>query len=217
MNNNTSWKKDYLRYKDFFLNILSLYNTKPNLKIYLELILSISTVILFSIFAIRPTILTIIELNKEIKAKEEISLKLNQKIKNLQTVSNLLQTESENLLYIDQAVPKKANPEVLIKYVENLSKENSLQLISLTSSNILLIGKEMGNKKKSDFVKLPNDSNELPLTVSLSGSYQNAFSFLQKFENFRQPIKIDSFIMNSNTVDGNSVVVLTITGRVPIL
>ena len=70
------WKRDYSRYKEFFLNIWRVYNTKPSLKIYLELILSLSTVAVFAVFAIKPTVLTIIELNKEISSKEETISKL---------------------------------------------------------------------------------------------------------------------------------------------
>jgi len=75
-----SWKDNYARYKDFFLNILRVYYAKPNIKIYLELILSLTTIVIFSIFAIKPTVLTIIELNKEIQAKEETVRKINQKL-----------------------------------------------------------------------------------------------------------------------------------------
>ncbi len=52
----TGWKKDYTRYKDFFLNVLNAYNNKPNLKIYLELFLSLTTIVAFSIFAINQFI-----------------------------------------------------------------------------------------------------------------------------------------------------------------
>jgi len=79
---NDNWKKGYSRYKELFLNTIHLYYSKPNIKIYLELILSITTIICFSLFAIKPTILTIIQLNKEIKSKEETLAKINQKISN---------------------------------------------------------------------------------------------------------------------------------------
>ena len=205
---NNGWKKDYLRYKDFFLSVANVYKTKPNLKIYLELILSLSTILVFSLFAIKPTILTIIELNKEIKAKQETSLNLKQKIKNLQTANNLMQSELENIMYIHQAIPDNATPETLIKQIENLAKENSLQILGFSTSDVTLLGKDAENKKVQ---------NELPFTFSARGTYQNIFLFLTTLENLRRPIKFDSFIINSNISEEGKVLVFTITGSVPYL
>ncbi|MDP3918237.1 MAG: hypothetical protein Q8Q30_03630, partial [Candidatus Woesebacteria bacterium] len=105
------WRKDYLRYKGFFLDILAIYKSRPNLKVYLELMLSLGTIVIFSIYAIKPTVLTIIELNNEIKSKENIVLLLTQKISDLKIASNILQKESANLEFIDDAVPTGANVE----------------------------------------------------------------------------------------------------------
>lgn len=205
---NNTWKKNYLRYKDFFLSIANVYKTKPNLKIYLELILSLVTIIVFSLFAVKPTVLTIIDLTKEIKAKEETSIKLKQKIKNLQIASNLMQNSVQDIQYVEQAVPKNTNPEILVKQIEALANENSLQILGLSSSDIILSGIEPENKK----VK-----NEVPFTFSATGTYPNIFLFLNKIENLRRPIKFDSFAINSNTTEGGKIIILTITGKVPYL
>lgn len=212
-----SWKRDYVRYKDFFLNIVSAYNAKPNLKIYLELILSLSTVAIFSFFAIRPTILTIVELSKELKEKEETSALLQKKIADLQVAGATLQRESQNTIFVDQAVPEKASPEIFVKQVETLATQNSLTVLGFSSSDVPLVGRPEINKKAAGLKKLPNNANELPFTFSASGSYQNIFNFVTQIENLRRPIKFDSFIVSSNTTDSGKVIVLTIAGRVPFL
>lgn len=213
----SSWKKDYLRYKDFFLNVLNTYNQKPNLKIYLELILSITTITVFAFFAIKPTVLTIIELNKEINAKTVTSIALKQKIKNLQTASSVLQQESQNIQYINQAIPKHDDLEVLVRQVENLLTESSLQILGFSSSDIIIFGSKADVKKTSDVEKLSGDANELPFSFSASGSYPNILLFLTKIENLRRPIKIDSITINTNIVEDGKIIVLTVTGRAPFL
>lgn len=213
----SGWKKDYLRYKDFFLNVLNTYNQKPNLKIYLELILSLSTISIFAFFAIKPTILTIIELNKEIGAKITTSTALKQKIKNLKTASDILQQESQNIHFINQAVPKNDDLEVLVKQVENLLTESSLQILGFSSADIIIFGNKADVKKTSDVQKLSDDANELTFSFSASGSYQNILLFLTKIENLRRPIKIDSITINSSFVENGKVIVLIVTGRVPFL
>ena len=190
------WKKDYLRYKDFFLNVLRLYKSKPNFKIYLELILSLSAMVIFSIFAIRPTIITIIGLNKEIRGKEETVVKLKQKIKNLQTASMTLQAEANRLPLIIQAVPNLASPEVFVKQIENIASQNGVIILKLSASE---------------------EINELPFSISVTGHYASLSSFLKSVENLRRPVKFDSFAIISSVADLEKVLTLTITGKLPYL
>jgi Tfp pilus assembly protein PilO len=199
------WRKDYLRYKGFFLDILAIYNSRPNLKAYLELILSLGTIVIFSIYAIKPTVLTIVELNNEIKSKENTVLLLTQKISNLKIASNLLQKESQNLEIIDNAVPTGANVELLVKQIEKIALDNSVAIRNFSSANIFLKG---NSDKKVE--------SELPVSFSITGNYQNLFQFLQTIENLRRPFRIDSFVFNSNiTADNEKFIVLTISGNVP--
>lgn len=199
------WRKDYLRYKGFFLDILAIYNSKPNLKTYLELMLSLGTIMIFAVYAIKPTVLTIIELNNEIKSKENTVSLLIQKITNLKTASNILQKESQDLEFIENAVPSNADVEQLINQIEKIAVNNSVAIRNLSSSNVFLKG---NSDKKIE--------NELPLSFSITGNYQNLFQFLQTIETFRRPFKIDSFVFNSNiTADNEKFIVLTISGSVP--
>lgn len=212
------WKKDYTRYKGFFLDILNVYNSKPNLKIYLELILSLSTIIIFAIFAIKPTILTIVEINNEIKGKEATIAKLEKKLSDLQKASSLLQNQSQNLKLIDESVPTNADIEKAIRQIEILSSNNSVKLSSLTSADLILKGTADKKKKNSELKSLPNSSNELPISFSVSGEYQNLYLFLQSIENLRRPLKMDSFIFASTkSTDDKKLITLTITGRLPFL
>lgn len=213
MNNN--WRKDYFRYKNYFTSIVALYNTKPNLKIYLELILSLTTIIVFSFFAIRPTILTIIELNKEIASKENTIQLLKIKVKDLQTASSVLQTNIEGIRIISQAVPESANQDTLIRQLESMADVNSLKIIGLTTFDIVLIGDD--EKKKNTNELVSKDSEELSFTLSLTGDFNEIFSFVKMIENLRRPVKIDIITVNTVTKDDNKEIVMTITGRVPFL
>lgn len=214
------WKKDYFRYKDFFLNVLSQYKAKPNMKKYLELILSMATIALFAVFAIRPTLLTIIELQKEIREKEETVIKLETKIRNLQTGSNNLQIESARLPIILDAVPSSAKPESLVKQIESLTTKNSLTIMSFSASDAILVGSTKSNEitdKSSEVQKLPDGASELAFTLSVRGNYESLFSFVTDLQNMRRPVQIDSFAINSNTIENEKVLILIISGRVPFL
>lgn len=204
----SGWKKDYFRYKSFFLNVVSLYNTKPSLRIYLELMLSLGAVVVFLMFAIKPTILTIIQLNKDIKAKEETSSQLQQKIGNLQAANNILLNQAENISYIYKSVPITSEPEILIRQVEKLATDSSLSIINFSMADITIKGDEPEGK--------PN-KNELNFTFAATGSYQNLFSFLKNLERLQKPVKLDTLLINSSTTEEGKVIVLTVTAKVPFL
>ncbi len=213
----TGWKRDYFRYKEFFLNVLSIYNTKPNLKIYLELTLSIFTVIIFSVFAIKPTILTVIELNNEIKAKTSLVDDLNVKLKNLQTAGQILQTNVNDLVYLEQALPDTAKPENLIKQLEILASESNVKIIGISSSDVIISGNTDLKNKQIVLTSTDLNADELPFSISITGDYQSLLSYLKKIENLRRPIKIDSIAFNSNNTDTGKVINLLISGRTPYL
>ena len=211
-----NWKNDYMRYKDFFLNVLQVYYAKPNIKIYLELILSLTTIIIFSIFAIKPTILTIIELNKEIQTKENTITEIKQKLIDLQKVNDIMQNEAEKLARIETAIPSSATPENIILEMERLANKNSLQILNLSMSEVTIMGNEKLKKKGADNLeKLPLEADELPFNVSLSGSYQNLVLLISDIENQIRPIKIDSLTINTSTTDEGKVLILTVAGRLP--
>ena len=210
------WRKDYSRYKGFFLNILTVYNSKPTLRAYLELMLSLGTITIFAVFAIKPTILTILDLNNEIKGKENTIQKLDQKINDLKTASSLLQKESSSLIFIKQSVPSGPNVELIISQIEKLAQSNSVNLTSLSASDVFLKGSSASKKKISDLAPLSGGVSELPISFSATGTYQGLYQFLQSIENLRRPIKVDAFIFNSSkTTDNSKIITLTVSGRTP--
>jgi len=213
-----TWKRDYTRYKNFFLNVLSIYNSKPNLRVYLELVLTLGTIIMFVIFAIKPTILTIIDINNEIKNKEAIISSLEKKITDLQTASSILQKEESNLILIDQGVPSSPELETLITQIESLANTNSLKISGISSSDLLLKGVFEKVKKTNDLEPLPDDSNELSISIAVTGSYSDLVNFIKSVENLRRPLKFDTFMFNSSRSNlEEKILTLTITGRFPYL
>ncbi|MCK4588646.1 hypothetical protein KAT60_02400, partial [Candidatus Woesebacteria bacterium] len=78
------WRRGYLRYKSYFLNVIVVYKRRKDLRMFLEITLSLVTISFFAVFALKPTLLTIAELTKEIKTKEETVAKMDEKIQNLE-------------------------------------------------------------------------------------------------------------------------------------
>ena len=77
------WRQKYATSRNLFTKTMASYSQKPSLKAYLEILLSLFTISILGIFAIRPTTITIGKLYNEIKAKEETIKRMDQKIQNL--------------------------------------------------------------------------------------------------------------------------------------
>ncbi|MCL4382875.1 hypothetical protein M1545_03735 [Patescibacteria group bacterium] len=208
------WKKYYLRYKKYFLSIYSLYQKKPELKSYLELFLSLLAIAFFLIFALKPTLLTITQLLKDIDAKEEIIRKMDTKIQNLEIASELYASEEENITLVNDAVPQDPDPTGFVRQLEGLSRETNVNILGLTVREIVLVGEEPTDQKRADnLAPLPSDSDGLGFSISVSGGYQSLSSFISLLENMRRPVKIDTIGLTAAQTREGQVLVLIVSGR----
>ena len=95
-------KKRQLQLND----ILNKFYENPVARVSIELFLSIFTVIFFAVFAIRPTLLTIADLIKEIEDKEDLIVQLDRKIASLSSAETEYRKFYYQLGLLDEAIPK---------------------------------------------------------------------------------------------------------------
>ena len=210
----SGWRESYYRYREFFLNITALYKQKADLRAFLEIVLSMTTVIVFLLFALKPTALTIISLLQEISEKRQTLASLTQKVSDLQTASTLLQKNQNYIADIDNSVPDIPNPDVLSKQIEGIASGNSVTLLGISVNQVTLVG-TTPTRKTPGVTPLPGNANEMPFSLSVEGSYSNLLGFISSFENLRIAVKIDSLAITSSLSDKGRVIVAVISGRVP--
>ena len=194
------WRRNYLRYKSFFLNMLTQYRERSDWKAYLEILLSLSTISVFSIFALRPTILTIAELIQQIEEKKQTVAKMDSKIQNLGRAQTLYDRQRPNIsLLTESTIPKNPKSDVLARQIEGLSAKHQTPVSTFSFGEAVILGEstpvviqnEDGEVVESDF----SDSAQQHFTLnSVLGidSYPSALNFLRDFENMRTPPKIDT-------------------------
>lgn len=98
---------------------------------FLEIILSLAAISFFSIFAIRPTFLTIAELLKEINTKKETAAIMDTKIKSLQTAQEILNQESIRIPIIDLSVPKSPQPQIFVRQIEGAASTAKVKVLGI--------------------------------------------------------------------------------------
>ncbi|MFC1625836.1 hypothetical protein ACFL1Q_02260 [Patescibacteria group bacterium] len=209
------WRGQYLRYKDYFLNILNVYKQKQDLRMFLEVVLSLVTISIFSIFALKPTALTIIELVKEIKGKEETLSLLTQKVQDLNTARNNYESIQSQIQLIESSVPQEPLPDGFTRQIEGIAAKNSVSVSSISVGEIALIGTTKIKKATGKLKPFPQGANEMSVSISVSGGYPNLSSFINDLENLRRPIKIDALQITSSETIGGKVIVAIVSGRTP--
>lgn len=211
------WRGQYLRYREFFLNVVALYRQRVDLRAFLEIALSLSTIAIFTLFALKPTALTIIALAKEIGEKKDTLAALDQKVTNLQTASNIFSQNENEIADVDTAVSTSPKPDAIAKQIQGLAAKNSVTLLGLSVGQVTLVGKDTSAKQAGEFQTLPENAREMPLSVSLRGDYPALVGFLADFENLRIAHKIDILRISSSAAESGRIIVVAITARIPYL
>ncbi len=209
------WKGSYYRYKEFFLNISALYKQRVDLRAFLEIVLSITTVIVFLLFALKPTVLTIISLFQQIREEKQTLSSLTRKVNDLQTANTLLNQNQNYLEDINLAVSSSPNPDILSKQIEGIASKNSVQILGIAVNQTTLVGTVTAPKSAAGLKPLPEGALEMSFSISIRGDYTGLSGFIKDFENSRIATKIDNLGITSSLTDKGRVIVAVISGRIP--
>lgn len=211
------WRDQYTRYREFYLNILNLYKQKADLRAFLEIILSLTTVTIFTLFAIKPTVITIIGLVREIEEKKTTLAALEQKVQSLEAAGNLYVQNQDVVPIVDSAISTLPSPDLISKQLLGLSGKYNVEIMGISVGQVTIIGTGAEKKGKSDFKPLPGNANEMAFSVSIRGDYPSIISFLRGLENLRLATKADLVSINSANTEEGRVIVAVINGRIPFL
>jgi len=183
--------------------LLQFYN-RPVAQVSLELFLSLGAVIFFALFAIRPTMVTMSDLIKEIDDKKAFDQKLSQKIAALSTVQTQYLSLENRLSVLDQAIPSSPKFEEAIRIIEKLASQNklvinSMQVSEIPSEPISLA--EYGSRQRES----------LPISINVIGEYSAIRTFVENLKNNRRSLIVDSIIFSVNEERNQKQLSATIT------
>lgn len=180
--------------KQLTTTLLQFYH-QPVARVSLELFLSIGTVIFFAVFAIRPTLLTMADLIKEIEDKRALDDKLGQKVAALNSAQNEYLSLQNRLVVLDEAIPSSPQLLTALKIIEKLASDKQLVINSIS---IPEIPAETPADTSNTSVKL--ERQMLPVTMSITGEYPVIRQFIEDLRNSRRTFVVQSisFSINEN-------------------
>lgn len=189
----------YSRYFTYIKPVAKL----PIVKNYGPTIFSLLTMAILIFFAIKPTIETILVLQKRLADSTEVLQKVTQKANNLslgkQNYDNLDQTIKDK---ISAAVPDTASLRSVIQSLEQTAKANEAS-ISALQIQPMVVGTKIDNQVGS--------ITEISFIFNTEGSYNKLIALLQDLKTSSRLVSIDTLSL-SKTGDGTSLV-MSLTGK----
>lgn len=193
-------KPQYSRYYTYIKPILK----NKYIKTYSGAIFSIITITIFSLFAIKPTVSTIVSLQKSIEEQNQLLEKIDQKTSSLtETKKNFDQLPTETKNNLESLIPSYTSLPELIKSISSIIDTHQATSSGLQIEQIYLEGP--GDKP----IKKPI-TKEIAFLVNIQGTYPQLVSILEKLSKGDRLIKIGTANFNK-TEDGS--ITLSVSGK----
>lgn len=218
----TTWQQNYQLYKRYVRNLALMYQKRQDLRAFVELLLSLSAITIFGLFAIRPTIITIIDLNNQITEKRNTLSQLNAKITALDEAQEALNRNRPSLELVENAIPSSPFPELYLRQIEGLANKHSLLILDVNTGGIQILGssapaEETSKDPTENVDTFPSPAKSFEFGFTLLGNYQSIHSFLRDFESLRRPMYQDSLNIRLAQGEIPGELALSVTGRIAYL
>ncbi|MGD9129329.1 MAG: type 4a pilus biogenesis protein PilO [Candidatus Woesebacteria bacterium] len=177
---------------------LNQFYEKPVAKVSINVFLTLGAILFFAFFAIKPTLVTMSDLVKEIEDKKALSKKMDSKITALASAQVAYQNVENRLAVVDQAIPSSPNLVEALKIIEKIASDKQLVISNLTVEEI-----PEQPKKELDFSKLKRLN--LEIKVTLLGDYLAIKEFIEELQNSRRNMIIDRVAFSVDTDRGSKV------------
>lgn len=189
----------YFRYFTYIKPITRL----PIIKTYGSTIFTLAVMTIFIFFAIKPTVETILILQKKLADSETVLEKVQQKANNL----SLGKKNYENLdpdikLKIQQAIPDNIQLRSLIQTLEQTAKAHQAS-ISALQIQPLVIPSQTNNPS--------GNLSEISFTLNVEGSYEDFVSLLQDLKSSARLISVESLSLTKLSEGGG--LIMSLSGK----
>jgi Tfp pilus assembly protein PilO len=213
------------RYKEYLKLLPNMQ--QENTRIVTTLIFTFFALSFFGIFAIKPTLTTIVELRKKLADSQLVFEKLQTKITNLSSLQTQYNALSSEIPFILEAIPQNPKATELVAQVIGLSKQKGVTILSLETSGITLIERSKPADPVSTGSALPADpinvsmvepdtedeadSNSFTFSLQAQGPYETLLDYATTLSGIQRIIKVESMSINTSEKGGN--LVLSLKGR----
>jgi len=165
-------------------------------------------VIFFAVFAIRPTLLTMSELIKEIEDKRKLNTQMAQKVAALTTAQAQYLGVEQRLPVLSEALPLGAKVTQTLKIIELVASEQDLVI-----NNLTLLDLPPDPKPNSSLAEL--ERKAMPVQLTVVGSYNSIRGFVEGLRNSRRSFVVDRITFSTEDNRGQKSLEATLLVTAP--
>lgn len=189
----------YFRYFTYIKPVTKI----PIIKTYGSIIFTLIMIIIFTLFAIKPTVETILVLQKKLEDSKEVLQKVTQKAQNLSLgKENYDNLEALFSSKVQPAIPDSISLSSLVLTLEGAALKQQASISALQIQPQSLEAKDIS---KTGTIA------EIEFTFNIEGNYTNLVSVLQDLQISSRLVSINSLSFNKVTDEG--ALIMSITGR----
>jgi Tfp pilus assembly protein PilO len=159
--------------------LLDKFYHNPVAMVSSELFLSIAAIIFFAVFAIRPTLLTMSDLIKEIEDKRKLDTQLTQKAAALATAQENFNAVEDRAYLLSQAIPEGVDLGYTLKVIEKAASDQDL-----TISNMTVLDIPQTIPENTPLKNLERRS--MPIQAAVIGDYESIRQFIEQLRGSRR-------------------------------
>jgi Tfp pilus assembly protein PilO len=153
---------------------------KENTRLFFTLTLTFVALSFFGIFAINPTLSTIVDLKKQLADSEIVEKQISTKITNLSQLQQKYTQLNQDLPVIYEAIPEQASIPTMSAQIQALAQSNGLTLTSFRISEVQLTSqKKIGG-------------SSFTFSLEAKGAYDKMLSFSTSLPQLSRLMTIES-------------------------
>ncbi len=144
-------------------------------------------------------------------------MNLYDEIEKLAQANTLYQNQKDAIDLLDDAIPREANPDQLVRQLEGLVSRHPATILSVSVGEAVIVGPP-GTTGPIDknIDPYPDGAQELSFTINATGDYHTLANLITDLENLRRPVKVDTLNFSiRESQDGKDQLILVINSRVP--
>lgn len=174
--------------------LLAFYQ-QPIAQVSTELFFTVVAVLFFAIFAIRPTILTMTDLIKEIDDKKLTSEAMSKKVAALSSVQVEYFALQNQFGLLEEVIPQEPETQKVLKIIEKLANENQINIRNISLKEVPLKNEQLKNLEFHQKQPLVSE-----ITINTSSSYENLRVFIEQLLFVRPMITLNALTFNKDVV-----------------
>jgi len=196
------------------LDVVNQFYNQPVARVSFELIITVVVVMFFALFAIRPTLVTMSDLIKEIDDKKQLNTALGQKISALSTAQGQFLSLQPRLVLLDQAIPNK--PELLtsLKTIEKIASDRHVAITNMNVVDFSTVQAADEASASADIVTQPTRQN-LTVNVTVAGDYPTLHQFNDDLQQSRRKIVVSLMSFASSETSQGKTLSVNLTLNLP--